>query len=421
MDKATPLVGSAPSLVAALDHLSLLAPVERPVLVLGERGTGKELAAERLHYLSPRWQHPLLRINCAALAEDLLDSELFGHEAGAFTGAVRTRVGRFEQADGGSLFLDELGAMSPRLQEKLLRVVEYGEFQRLGARDTRQVDVRIIGATNEDLRRAPEQGRFRPDLLDRLSFDVVALPPLRKRVGDVPELAEFFAVRMSAELGWELFPGFSEGALADVIFGDVNPSARLPTTFPRRLQDNPAFINYPGENGKVHYGEGVFVGYRYYDAKEIAPLFPFGYGLSYTTFAYDNLRLNGAEFSPGDEIVVQVDVTNTGSVAGQEVVQLYVQDEEARLPRPLQELKAFAKVALEPGETKTVALTLDQQSLAYYDTAVGGWFTEPGQFTVRVGSSSRDIHVQGDFTWVDETAVIIETDPDPRQLSTVAT
>lgn len=210
-------------------------------------------------------------------------------------------------------------------------------------------------------------------------------------------------------------------ALADVLFGDVNPSGKLPTTFPQRLADNPAYINYPGENGRVHYGEGIFVGYRYYDKKEIAPLFPFGHGLSYTTFTYSNLRLNGAEFGPGDEIVVSLEVTNGGDRAGQEVVQLYVHDAAARLVRPLQELKAFAKVALEPGETKTVTLTLNEQSLAYYDPAVGGWVAEPGDFEVRVGSSSRDIRLSGRFTWVDETAVAIETDPDPRQLSSVAT
>ncbi|MAU00447.1 MAG: glycosyl hydrolase [Anaerolineaceae bacterium] len=210
-------------------------------------------------------------------------------------------------------------------------------------------------------------------------------------------------------------------ALADVLFGDINPSGKLPTTFPKRLQDNPAYINYPGENGQVFYGEGIFVGYRYYDKKEVAPLFPFGYGLSYTTFAYDNLRLNGTEFGPGDEITVQVDVTNSGNRAGQEVVQLYVRDEESRLVRPLQELKAFAKVALQPGETKTVILTLNQQSLAFYDPAEAAWITEPGEFTLLVGSSSRDIRLQGQFSWVDQTAVPVTTDPDPRQLSTVAT
>ncbi|MEZ4591993.1 MAG: glycoside hydrolase family 3 C-terminal domain-containing protein [Chloroflexota bacterium] len=209
-------------------------------------------------------------------------------------------------------------------------------------------------------------------------------------------------------------------ALADVLFGDVNPSAKLPTTFPRRLQDNPAYINYPGENGQVQYGEGIFVGYRYYDKTELAPLFPFGHGLSYTRFAYSNLQIDGDTFGPGSEIAVRVDVTNTGDRAGQEVVQLYVGDEEAKVVRPLQELKAFAKVALQPGETQTVTLTLNQQSLAFFDTAVHNWVTEPGRFTVRLGSSSRDIRLAGAFNWVDETAVTGPGD-DSQQLSTVAT
>ena len=210
-------------------------------------------------------------------------------------------------------------------------------------------------------------------------------------------------------------------ALADVLFGDVTPSGKLPSTFPVRLEDNPAFINYPGENGQVHYGEGLFVGYRYYDKKQIAPQFPFGHGLSYTSFAYDNLRLNGSEFDTDDEIVVSVDVTNTGQRAGQEVVQLYVRDEEARLIRPLQELKAFAKVSLNAGETKTVTLTLSGQSLAYYDPALSGWVTEPGDFTLLVGSSSRDIRLTGQLKWVGETAVIPAAPTDPFQMSSVAT
>lgn len=191
-------------------------------------------------------------------------------------------------------------------------------------------------------------------------------------------------------------------ALADVLFGDVTPSGKLPTTFPMRLEDNPAFINYPGENGRVQYGEGIFVGYRYYDKKRLAPLFPFGHGLSYTTFAYNHLRLNGETFRPGDEIRLSVDVTNSGQRAGQEVVQVYVRDEASRLVRPPQELKAFAKVALEPGETQTVTLTLTGQSLAYYDPSAGGWVTEPGTFTLLVGSSSRDIRLTGQLEWIDE-------------------
>jgi psp operon transcriptional activator len=154
----------------------------------------------------------LLKVNCASIAETLLESELFGHEPGAFTGASRTHRGRFERADGGTLFLDELGNMSMGLQEKLLRLVEYGEFERLGGQTTLQVDVRVIAATNADLKALASQGKFRADLLDRLSFDVVHLPPLRHRLSDVPDLAHHFAVQMCGELGWELFPGFTDDA-----------------------------------------------------------------------------------------------------------------------------------------------------------------------------------------------------------------
>ncbi len=206
------MIGNSPYLHQALEHLSRLAPIDRPVLVIGERGTGKELAAERLHYLSSRWDAPLVKVNCAAMAESLLESELFGHEAGAFTGATRMHRGHFEQADGGTLFLDELGTMSTRLQEKLLRLIEYGEFQRVGGHQALQVDVRVLAATNADLQQQASEGKFRADLLDRLSFDVVHMPPLRHRPGDVEELADHFAMQMCAELGRELFPGFSAGA-----------------------------------------------------------------------------------------------------------------------------------------------------------------------------------------------------------------
>ncbi|NCF17828.1 MAG: phage shock protein operon transcriptional activator [Haliea sp.] len=207
------IIGNSAALTDALEQVSQLAQINRPILVLGERGTGKELAAERLHYLSPRWDAPLLKVNCAAMAESLLDSELFGHEPGAFTGATRVHQGRFERADGGTLFLDELGTMSLRLQEKLLRLVEYGEFERLGGQQTRRVDVRVVAATNVDLRIEGEAGKFRQDLLDRLSFDVVHLPPLRYRREDIVELAQHFAVQMSAELGWDIFPGFTDSAV----------------------------------------------------------------------------------------------------------------------------------------------------------------------------------------------------------------
>ena len=206
------IIGSSRALNDALDHLSQLAVIPRPVLVLGERGTGKELAAERLHYLSERWDSPFVKVNCAAMAESLLESELFGHEAGAFTGATRQHIGRFERADGGTLFLDEIGTMSSRLQEKLLRLIEYGEFERLGGNRTLSVDVRVVAATHGDLQRMAAQDEFRADLLDRLSFDVVHMPPLRHRDTDIVELAEHFAVQMCAELGWAFFPGFSADA-----------------------------------------------------------------------------------------------------------------------------------------------------------------------------------------------------------------
>ena len=182
------------------------------MLVVGERGTGKELIAERLHRLSSRWDGPLVTINCAALPETLIEAELFGHEAGAFTGATRAREGRFEEADGGTLFLDELGTLSMGAQERLLRAVEYGEVTRIGSSRPMRVDVRIVAATNEHLPNMVDKGRFRADLLDRLCFEVITLPPLRVREGDVEVLSEYYGRRMAAELGWAGWPGF--GALA---------------------------------------------------------------------------------------------------------------------------------------------------------------------------------------------------------------
>ena len=206
------LLGEAPAFLGVLEAVSQIAPLEKPVLIVGERGTGKELIAERLHYLSNRWEGHYLKMNCAAIADSLLESELFGHEAGAFTGASRTHQGRFERAHGGTLFLDELANTSALVQEKLLRVIEYGEFERVGGKKTLHCDVRLVAATNEDLPRLADAGKFRHDLLDRLAFDVITLPPLRERRGDVLMLAEHFAINMSAELGREVFPGFSPAA-----------------------------------------------------------------------------------------------------------------------------------------------------------------------------------------------------------------
>jgi psp operon transcriptional activator len=207
------VIGDSPQFTAALDHLSQLANVNRPILITGERGTGKEIAANRLHYLSPRWQEPFITLNCSALPENLIDSELFGYEPGAFTGAKGRHQGRFERANGGTLFLDELGTMPGSLQEKLLRVIEYGEFERLGGTTTIEVDVRLIAATNADLARMADEGKFRWDLLDRLTFDVVTMPALRDRSEDILPLSNHFAVKFAAECGWSVFPGFSESAV----------------------------------------------------------------------------------------------------------------------------------------------------------------------------------------------------------------
>ncbi len=198
------------------EKLSKVAGVNRPVLFIGERGTGKELAASRIHYLSKRWDKPFVTLNCAALSPTLIEAELFGYEKGAFTGAQRRRRGRFEEADGGTLFLDEIGNIPMETQEKILRVVEYGSFERVGSVEPIDVDVRIVGATNADLPVLAKKGRFKRDLLDRLSFEVLFLPPLRVRGEDVMLLACHFAARMAFELGLEAAPEFSLNAITEI-------------------------------------------------------------------------------------------------------------------------------------------------------------------------------------------------------------
>ena len=195
------------------EKLSKIAVIERPVLLMGERGTGKELAALRLHYLSGRWQNPFVTLNCAALSSSLIESELFGHERGAFTGAVQRRTGRFEAADKGTLFLDEIGNIPLEVQEKILRVVEYGSFERVGSSGSIEADVRLIAATNIDLSKKAAAGLFMKDLLDRLSFEVLYLPPLRERKGDIVLLADQFASRMAFEMGRKEIPRFSPEAI----------------------------------------------------------------------------------------------------------------------------------------------------------------------------------------------------------------
>ncbi|MEP3050931.1 MAG: phage shock protein operon transcriptional activator [Erythrobacter sp.] len=216
MERENQFIGQSGAFLDAVERASRAAPMSRPVLVIGERGTGKELIAERLHRLSTRWDEPLVTMNCAALPESLIEAELFGHEAGAFTGATKARAGRFEEADKGTLFLDELGTLSMGAQERLLRAVEYGEVTRIGSSRPVRVDVRIVAATNDDLPQLAERGEFRADLLDRLSFEVITLPPLRVRDGDIAVLAEYFGRRMAAELDWHGWPGFSEHIMREM-------------------------------------------------------------------------------------------------------------------------------------------------------------------------------------------------------------
>lgn len=215
--ESQPLIGEAPAFLEMLEHVSRAAPLSKPVLVVGERGTGKELIASRLHFLSDRWEQRVVKVNCAALTESILESELFGHEAGAFTGAAKTHIGHFERADGGTLILDELATISLRMQEKILRTIEYGEIQRVGGNETLQVDVRIVGSTNADLQSLANEGSFRKDLLDRLAFDVITVPPLRDRVEDILPLANAFAINMASELKWSFFPGFGSRATSALL------------------------------------------------------------------------------------------------------------------------------------------------------------------------------------------------------------
>ncbi len=206
-------LGQSDAFLLFQEQVSGVAPVDRPVLIIGERGTGKELAASRIHFLSKRWQKPFVTLNCAALTQSLIASELFGYEKGAFTGAAARQEGRFEKASGGTFFLDEIGTIPMEVQEKILRVVEYGSFERVGSSSSIEVDVRMVAATNADLKSMAHAGTFKQDLLDRLSFEVLWVPPLRERKGDILFLANHFAARMAFELGQEDAPVISPSAV----------------------------------------------------------------------------------------------------------------------------------------------------------------------------------------------------------------
>ncbi len=248
-----------------------------------------------------------------------------------------------------------------------------------------RVDMKLPGAQNELIERVAKANKNTIVVLN------VGSPVEMPWINKVPTVLQLWY--NSQEQG---------NALADILFGDVTPSGKLPTTFPVRLQDNPAYINYPGENGNVRYGEGIFVGYRYYDKKQIEPLFPFGHGLSYTSFKYSNLRLSPKSLTPNELLKVRVDVTNTGKVTGKEVVQLYVRDVKSTVARPEKELKAFVKVELAPKQTRTVTFTLDREAFWYFNVVKNAWTTEPGEFEILVGSSSRDIRLTETFSLLPE-------------------
>jgi DNA-binding NtrC family response regulator len=220
------IVGDSEAMRTIMGKIERVAPVPRPVLVLGPRGTGKELVARAIHTLSPRASEPYVTINCAAVAESLLESELFGHEEGAFTGATKQKEGKFELADGGTLFLDEIGNMSLEFQAKILRVLEYQRFERVAGSESIQVNVRVIAATNLDLKQAMADGRFRPDLYDRLAFEVVNLPPLRERMEDVPILAAYFLAQFRSEVGGVTVSEISAEALDRLMMYDYPGNVR---------------------------------------------------------------------------------------------------------------------------------------------------------------------------------------------------
>ncbi len=238
-------MGESDTFLDFQEKLSSVAPVERSVLLIGERGTGKELAAQRVHYLSKRWKKPYITLNCASLSSSLIETELFGHEKGAFTGASQSKKGRFEAANGGTLFLDEIGNIPLVTQEKILRVVEYGKYEKVGSSEEIDCDVRIVAATNVDLSKAADSGAFMRDLLDRLSFEVIFLPPLRERKSDILLLANFFASAMAHELNFIEIPSLSKEVEEDLINYEWSGNVReLKNTIERAV--------YKSENGTIN-------------------------------------------------------------------------------------------------------------------------------------------------------------------------
>lgn len=243
------LITASPLMERVLQRASLMARAPRPVVIFGERGTGKDLVADRLHYFSKRWGEPFVKVNCGALSESLLDAQLFGAELGAYTGAVRRQVGLFERASGGTLFLDEIAHASLVVQQKVLRVVEHGELERLGSSVTQRVDVRIVAATNQNLHELAKSGRFLPDLLDRLGFETLHIPPLRDRLEDIAPLAEHFAHRMNIELQRAWIPALGEEFIGSLMAHDWPGNVReLRNTVEREvylLGEEPCNLQHP--------------------------------------------------------------------------------------------------------------------------------------------------------------------------------
>lgn len=324
----------------------------------------------------------------------------FGEANDEAIGRIALEAGRtydvlVEYAAGGTKALGfkavRIGVAKPLGEEAIARAVELAR-----ASDTVVLCVGLNGEWDTE-------GQDRPDLElpGRQNELVERVVAVNRRTVVVLQTGGPVTMpwldRVSAVLqAW--YPGQECGhAIADVLLGKADPGGRLPQTFPVRLEDDPAFGNYPGEQGRVRYEEGIFVGYRHYERKGIRPLFPFGHGLSYTRFAYGPVHLSTGEFAPGDELTLTLDVTNTGGRAGQEVVQVYVRDEAADVPRPEKELKAFAKLALDPGETATVTLRLGMRALAWFDEASAAWVAEPGRFELLIGASSQDIRARASF------------------------
>lgn len=286
---------------------------------------------------------------------------------------------------------------------------EVPELVRQAVDAAKAADVAVIFAGLPDAFESEGYDRTHIDMPNCQNALISAVAAAQKRTvvvlhnGSVirmPWLDEVSAV-LEAYLGGQAVGG----ACADLLFGKVNPSGKLAETFPLRVQDNPSYLNYGGYNDVVEYREGVYVGYRYYDAKEMPVLFPFGYGLSYTTFEYSDLQLSAGSIADTDMLRVSCKITNTGSVAGKEIAQLYVSEKKPCIGRPPKELKGFAKVHLEPGETKTVTFTLDKRSFAFYDVDLKDWRVNTGEFAILVGASSRDIRLTGEVH-VDSTTVI---------------